>query len=240
MSNRCSSSEVLKRTSTEPDAIVLDDSSESETEQRVEKLRKADDDDFEVDFIVDLAVEDGQELFRVRWKGYLPEDDTWEPESHFLDPNLVRAYRRSTSSSASGVAECLSEKEDKDSDDDEARRKRCNQVKASFSTCPHGRKKSGYVSAKQSAGPPVFGLRRFPPTKDRRAPATLPAEGDGQDDLHSPAGTESGMFVLRESENRSGSASKRRLARRLRPRPRLRRTTARSTQSSSVHTWMHA
>ena len=41
-------------------------------------------DDYIVDKILDHKVENGQHFWRVRWKGYGPEEDTWEPISSFL------------------------------------------------------------------------------------------------------------------------------------------------------------
>ena len=37
--------------------------------------------------------DDGQELYRVRWVGYPPSADTWEPTNN-LPRELVRAYKR--------------------------------------------------------------------------------------------------------------------------------------------------
>ncbi|XP_053165659.1 M-phase phosphoprotein 8 isoform X2 [Hemicordylus capensis] len=37
---------------------------------------------FEVEKIVDVKTEGGEILYKVRWKGYPPDDDTWEPEAH--------------------------------------------------------------------------------------------------------------------------------------------------------------
>lgn len=43
------------------------------------------DDVFEVEQILDEKTEEGNVLYKVRWKGYASEDDTWEPEVHLQD-----------------------------------------------------------------------------------------------------------------------------------------------------------
>ncbi|XP_077473981.1 M-phase phosphoprotein 8 isoform X4 [Stigmatopora argus] len=40
---------------------------------------------YEVERIIDMRVEGGDVLYRVRWKGYCSDDDTWEPEGHLED-----------------------------------------------------------------------------------------------------------------------------------------------------------
>ncbi|XP_056417681.1 M-phase phosphoprotein 8 [Hyla sarda] len=40
---------------------------------------------FEVESILDSKVEGGEVLYRVRWKGYDSDGDTWEPEAHLDD-----------------------------------------------------------------------------------------------------------------------------------------------------------
>ena len=41
--------------------------------------------EYEIEQLLDRGVaEDGSILFRVRWKGYGPQDDTWEPEEDLL------------------------------------------------------------------------------------------------------------------------------------------------------------
>ncbi|XP_053241805.1 M-phase phosphoprotein 8 isoform X4 [Podarcis raffonei] len=44
-----------------------------------------DEDVYEVEKILDVKTEDGKILYKVRWKGYSPDDDTWEPEEHLED-----------------------------------------------------------------------------------------------------------------------------------------------------------
>ncbi|KAK2533006.1 M-phase phosphoprotein 8 isoform X1 [Columba livia] len=43
------------------------------------------DDVFEVEKILDVKTEGGKILYKVRWKGYTSDDDTWEPEAHLED-----------------------------------------------------------------------------------------------------------------------------------------------------------
>ncbi|XP_068037437.1 M-phase phosphoprotein 8 [Anomalospiza imberbis] len=40
---------------------------------------------FEVEKILDMKNEGGKTLYKVRWKGYTSDDDTWEPEAHLED-----------------------------------------------------------------------------------------------------------------------------------------------------------
>lgn len=51
-----------------------------------------DDTYYEVEKIVDHAFDARGMLFRVRWKGYMAIDDTWEHENCFLDPQFVQNY----------------------------------------------------------------------------------------------------------------------------------------------------
>ena len=50
-------------------------------------------DDFVVDKILDHKVEKGLHLWKVRWKGYGPDEDTWEPASSFLG-NIQQDWRK--------------------------------------------------------------------------------------------------------------------------------------------------
>ncbi|XP_068602721.1 M-phase phosphoprotein 8 [Brachionichthys hirsutus] len=40
---------------------------------------------YEVERIIDMRVEEGEVFYRVRWKNYCADDDTWEPEAHLED-----------------------------------------------------------------------------------------------------------------------------------------------------------
>ncbi|XP_078258584.1 M-phase phosphoprotein 8 isoform X2 [Rhinoraja longicauda] len=54
-------------------------------EEKSEQESEAEEDVYEVERIVDMKVSEGQTLYRVHWKGYSSEDDTWEPEAHLED-----------------------------------------------------------------------------------------------------------------------------------------------------------
>ncbi|KAL0963573.1 hypothetical protein UPYG_G00308130 [Umbra pygmaea] len=50
---------------------------------------------YEVERIIDMRTEEGEVLYRVRWKNYTSDDDTWEPEAHLEDcREVLLAYKR--------------------------------------------------------------------------------------------------------------------------------------------------
>ena len=52
-------------------------------------------DSFQVEQLLDCKVENGIELFKVRWFGYGPDDDSWEPASCFDNPAIVYNFKAS-------------------------------------------------------------------------------------------------------------------------------------------------
>ncbi|XP_061230480.1 M-phase phosphoprotein 8 isoform X2 [Neopsephotus bourkii] len=56
-----------------------------ESEEEEEDEDGEDVDVFEVEKILDVKTEGGKILYKVRWKGYTSDDDTWEPEVHLED-----------------------------------------------------------------------------------------------------------------------------------------------------------
>ncbi|KAM9343138.1 M-phase phosphoprotein 8 [Pholidichthys leucotaenia] len=56
---------------------------------------EAEEDVYEVERIIDMRVEEGEVLYRVRWKNYCSDDDTWEPEAHLEDcREVLLAYKK--------------------------------------------------------------------------------------------------------------------------------------------------
>ncbi|XP_012697794.2 M-phase phosphoprotein 8 isoform X2 [Clupea harengus] len=50
---------------------------------------------YEVERIIDMRVEEGEVLYRVRWKNYTADEDTWEPEAHLEDcREVLTAYKK--------------------------------------------------------------------------------------------------------------------------------------------------
>ena len=47
---------------------------------------------FFVEAILDSKLVKGKRLFKTRWFGYLPEQDTWEPADSFDDPAIVENF----------------------------------------------------------------------------------------------------------------------------------------------------
>ncbi|XP_041127902.1 M-phase phosphoprotein 8-like isoform X2 [Polyodon spathula] len=60
---------------------------------------------FEVEHIIDMKTEKGEITYRVRWKGYTSEDDTWEPEAHLEScKEVLLAYQRKLAENKTKVA----------------------------------------------------------------------------------------------------------------------------------------
>lgn len=52
-------------------------------------------DDYEVEAIVGHKGKKGNRHFLIRWKGFLPEDDTWEKEANLNCPKILSEYLKS-------------------------------------------------------------------------------------------------------------------------------------------------
>ena len=52
------------------------------------------DDTYEVDKVMDKRTRMGRTEYKIRWKGYSSDDDTWEPTENLNCPNKVREYNR--------------------------------------------------------------------------------------------------------------------------------------------------
>ena len=72
---------------------IVPESARSTVEQPPEATEE---EHYEVQAIVDDKIEpDGQHLYKVRWKGYPPSEDTWQPETQTQDPLNTYKQQRS-------------------------------------------------------------------------------------------------------------------------------------------------
>ncbi|KAK9537212.1 hypothetical protein VZT92_004847 [Zoarces viviparus] len=68
---------------------------EADKVEPVDSEQDEEEDVYEVERIIDMRVEEGEVLYRVRWKNYCSDDDTWEPEAHLEDCcEVLLAFKR--------------------------------------------------------------------------------------------------------------------------------------------------
>ncbi|XP_060090812.1 M-phase phosphoprotein 8 isoform X2 [Heteronotia binoei] len=67
------------------EAAAAKEKAEAAGEKGGDDSEEDEDDVFEVEKILDVKTEGGKILYKVRWKGYTSDDDTWEPEVHLED-----------------------------------------------------------------------------------------------------------------------------------------------------------
>ncbi|XP_053733417.1 M-phase phosphoprotein 8 isoform X6 [Synchiropus splendidus] len=68
------------------------------TETKPEPGESEEEDVYEVERIIDMRDEEGEVLYRVRWKNYCSDDDTWEPEAHLEDCHeVLLAFKKTMS-----------------------------------------------------------------------------------------------------------------------------------------------
>jgi hypothetical protein len=60
--------------------------------KRVDSDEELDADIFEVEEILEHRRHGPRLEYKLRWRGFGPEDDTWEPESNIQAPELIEAY----------------------------------------------------------------------------------------------------------------------------------------------------
>ncbi|XP_033265201.1 M-phase phosphoprotein 8 isoform X9 [Orcinus orca] len=70
---------------------------------------------FEVEKILDMKIDGGKIVYKVRWKGYTSDDDTWEPEVHLEDCKevLLEFRKKVADNKAKPVKKDVQEKETK-------------------------------------------------------------------------------------------------------------------------------
>lgn len=60
--------------------------------KREEQNKQSDDDDYEVEKILDHKMQKGKRFFLVRWTGFGPEEDSWEPEANLNCEKILQNY----------------------------------------------------------------------------------------------------------------------------------------------------
>ena len=166
------------------------ESSSSEPEEEEEEEEGEDEEElWAVEDVLDMREGPPRE-FLVRWEGFPPEADTWEPEGNLL-PSLLRDYHESISTEASAAPVCAVDSSDDeaahqpaapactaDSSDDEAvhqppapavqkgnqsaKRKRAATQPAVHAPPPLAAKKRKEPTNRQSYNPPVSRKRKAP------------------------------------------------------------------------------
>src|SRR3989338_683676 len=68
--------------------------SPSEGERVHQKEKRKKEKEYEIESIIDSRVDDGNRLYRVRWKGYDEKQDTWEPLGHFKMFSFIRHFKK--------------------------------------------------------------------------------------------------------------------------------------------------
>ncbi|XP_068081276.1 chromobox protein homolog 5 isoform X1 [Anabrus simplex] len=94
---------------------------------------EAAEEEYEVEKVVDSKIVRGQTQYKIRWKGFSPENDTWEPEEDLNCPELIQEFLKSQPEEAKGkdsknkkrggktsAAEPKSKKKKKDSEEETA------------------------------------------------------------------------------------------------------------------------
>ncbi|XP_046677780.1 probable chromo domain-containing protein LHP1 isoform X2 [Homalodisca vitripennis] len=66
--------------------------SKSPSKAPAKKAKSSPKKDYEVEEVVGMRVKNGKKEFKIRWKGYKEDDDTWEPEKHLSCQDLIKAY----------------------------------------------------------------------------------------------------------------------------------------------------
>ncbi|XP_029173371.1 chromobox protein homolog 1-like [Nylanderia fulva] len=95
--------------------------------------------EFEVERIIEVRFKkSGTKEFLIRWKGFSPADDTWEPEKNLNCPELIDKFMQKVEKA-------------KTSDVRELRANRVHTKRYTLSTCDHGRRLSKRNKNKQRA-----------------------------------------------------------------------------------------
>ena len=77
---------------------LLQPTANPETTEDIE----ANDTEYDVERILDKRTRKGITEYKIRWKGYSDEDDTWEPTSHLNCPEKIREFQQRKVAESSG------------------------------------------------------------------------------------------------------------------------------------------
>jgi hypothetical protein len=60
----------------------------------IEIMPNSNDLEYEVEKILDCQIVRGKPKYLVKWKGYTDTENTWEPEKHFKNLEMIRQFYR--------------------------------------------------------------------------------------------------------------------------------------------------